>query len=356
LIALVDRYVLRETIVPLTIGAGAVVIMWIGTLLFDNARWFFAYKVPLIVIAQLIIYHTPSLLVRGLAVGTAVAVSLAVNRLARDSEITVMRMSGISLRRIFRSLMLLGLFLSGFSFWLNEYVVPNAEQQFMRIQQQIFMTPTITAAANVVFKLPPYVIAIGSVQQENNRIHLQDVWVIERAVEGWWLFTHAENGYYEAGLWRLPHPIVHRFENDVLRAIDMKAPELLINQRVAVQDFFNTTQPEVMSRRQLGQQIRDRRKAGLETRSLEMDYHMKLSLPAACFILAICSPVLSIRFARSGTFAGVLLSIIVVFVFWNTILLFQILGSQGLLPTFAAAWSPHVLFALMGLFLLWRSE
>ena len=61
-------------------------------------------------------------------------------------------------------------------------------------------------------------------------------------------------------------------------------------------------------------------------------------------------------------FMGTLLSICLVFVYWNTLLLARILGSPGpdaappLLPPTVAAWSQNVLFVLLGLIVLRQSE
>jgi lipopolysaccharide export LptBFGC system permease protein LptF len=59
---------------------------------------------------------------------------------------------------------------------------------------------------------------------------------------------------------------------------------------------------------------------------------------------------------------GTLLSICLVFVYWNTMLLMRILGSPNgashaaLLPPFVAAWGQNIIFALLGLFVMRRSE
>ena len=59
---------------------------------------------------------------------------------------------------------------------------------------------------------------------------------------------------------------------------------------------------------------------------------------------------------------GTLLSICLVFVYWNTMLLMRILGSVGpeggapLLAPHIAAWAQNVLFAVVGLIVLRRSE
>ena len=104
------------------------------------------------------------------------------------------------------------------------------------------------------------------------------------------------------------------------------------------------------------QQIRRNRQMGLDTRTLEVSYHLKAAVPVACVVLALCAPVLSFLLARAGGFVGVLLAIVLVFVFWNTLLLFQILGNHGILPPLLAAWSPNLLFGVGGLVILRRLE
>jgi lipopolysaccharide export system permease protein len=81
-----------------------------------------------------------------------------------------------------------------------------------------------------------------------------------------------------------------------------------------------------------------------------------MALPFLCFAFALCSPALSFRFAKTGSFMGIFLSIVMVFVAWNTLLLTKALGLSGYLSPFLSAWAPDILFAAVGVVLLWRSE
>lgn len=354
---LLDRYFLRESLIPLAIGSGAVTMMLIGTLLFNFAQWFFSYQVPFVAILQMVLYYAPSVMVLSLPVGTAVAVSLTVNRLTRDSELTVMRMAGVSLRRLFRPLLLLGLLMSLLNFTLNEYVVPPSMQAFYKLQNKMFaMNPALPITSNRVVSVDRYSIVIGSARQTGSQVILEDILLFEREREGNWTLIKAENGFYEEGLWTLFKPTVHRYQKDGT-VWDVKVKDRVqINLRAAIEDIFSSYRPEEMTRQQLLEKIKNDRQMGASALSDEVLYHMKLSIPAACLILALCSPVLSMRFARAGTFMGVLLSIILTFICWNTLLLFQILGNQGILPPLAAAWATNLLFGTAGLILLWRSE
>lgn len=352
-----DRYVLREMLIPLGIGTGAVVLMLIGNLLFQYAPWFFSYGVPLVAIVQMTLYYTPYLLVLSLPVGTAVGTALTVNRLARDSELTVMRMAGISLRRIFAPLLLAGLALSGLNYWLNEQVVPPAMQEFNRLRNRMFLlAPVSNFTSNAVLKVQNYAVVIGIAQKQGQKVLLEDVLMMERRRQNEWLLIRAPKGTYRDGVWELENPTLHYYQADGQVVDVVETPRVVINLQVALQDFFSTPTPEEQTRAQLGEQIERNRAMGLDTRTLEVSYHLKVAVPIACFILALCSPVLSFRLARAGGFVGVLLSIVLVFVFWNTLLLAQLLGNQGLVPPPIAAWLPNLLFGAGGFYLLTRSE
>jgi hypothetical protein len=71
-----------------------------------------------------------------------------------------------------------------------------------------------------------------------------------------------------------------------------------------------------------------------------------------CFVFALCSPPLSLRFARTGAFTGVLLSIVVVFVGWNTLLLMKGVALGRAYLAALAALSTPILFTCLGAWLL----
>jgi lipopolysaccharide export system permease protein len=352
-----DRYIAREMLIPLGIGIFAILLMLIGNLLFTYAPWFFNYGVPLTAVLQMVLYYTPYLLVLSLPVGAAVGTALTVNRLTRDSEITVMRMAGVSLRRIFAPMLLIGVLLSGANFALNEYLVPPSMQQFNKLRNRMFLlAPVPNLTSNAVIKAQNYMIGIGVAQQQGDAVLLEDVLVLERREQGGWLVVKAPRGKYRNGIWELYTPTAHYYQPDGTVADVQQAARLVINLQVALQDFFSAPTPEEQTMAQLGEQIRRNRQMGLDTRTLEVSYHLKAAVPVACVVLALCAPVLSFLLARAGGFVGVLLAIVLVFVFWNTLLLFQILGNHGVLPPLLAAWSPNLLFGVGGLAILRRLE
>src|SRR5204863_1462667 len=109
---------------------------------------------------------------------------------------------------------------------------------------------------------------------------------------------------------------------------------------------------------ELGKRLELQRKLGWKNPRDLLDYHFKLSVPFSCFVFALACPPLSLRFARAGNFMGVLLSIILVFVYWNTLLAAKILGSAypQSIPPVLAAWGQNAVFSAIGIYFLWRGE
>ena len=122
---ILSRYMLKEMVVPFLIGLAGVVMMLTGSVLYNNADTFLQNKVPVEYIVRLAMYFVPFLINMTMPVGMAMAASLAVSRMARDSEITVLRAAGASLIRIFMPIFVAGLLVSIADFYWGEYIVPR---------------------------------------------------------------------------------------------------------------------------------------------------------------------------------------------------------------------------------------
>src|SRR5258708_3617418 len=127
-----DHYLVREMVVPFLIGQCAVVMMLTGTVLYNNAETFLNFGIPALGVAKIALYFMPYLINLTMPVAMAVAASLTVSRLSRDTEITAMRAAGISLKRIFLPIFVAGIALSALDFYFGEKVVPWSNLQYER--------------------------------------------------------------------------------------------------------------------------------------------------------------------------------------------------------------------------------
>lgn len=366
---LVDRYLGREMFVPFLIGQAAVVLMLTGTVLYNNADTFLSYEIPALGVAKIALYFMPYLVALTMPVATAIAVSLAVSRLTRDSEITVMRAAGISLRRIFAPCLLAGVVLSGVSFALGEKIVPWANLQYERTMVELsrrirFLTPQENQVVQSTDKR--YTAYVGRISLEGSRTLLHDVTILVKRPESPLpTVIQAATATYADGRWTLYDARVHIYEEGGDREVftrskvvrlDFRLPERMFNMIYLQLPLYSAS--STVSFRDLAHRVGLQRKSGHVSPHDLLDLHFKLSVPLSCLVFGIVCPPLAMRFARAGAFMGVLLSIILVFVYWNILLAAKILGSQfpQVLPPVVAGWGQNVVFAALGIWLLWRSE
>ena len=187
--------------------------------------------------------------------------------------------------------------------------------------------------------------------------------IIEEAPQGtreYATVTTADSADYENGVWSLHNTVHHRYAPDGLTLVDAVAAEGTLSLKI---DFSGMYQPpqagqyDKFSFAELTERAANARRLGnfRDAVNLEVERWFKLSLPLMCLVLSICSPPLGLRFARTGTFTGVLLSIVTVFVAWNTLLLMKIVGQGSIVSPLVAAWSTNVIFILFGLW-MFRSQ
>lgn len=315
-------------------------------------------RVPFTAVLQFILLKTPSWLQLTMPVGIALGASLSLSRIARESELTAMRSAGIPIRRVLIPVLIAGALGAGLNFWVTEHLMPRSEKASTRLlgeMGQLALQPTFKS--NVAISLNGWIATIGTVTRgEGDTMNLTNVMLAQKDTRGEETVVMAERGSYSQGNWVFPQAVVRVFKGKDLTQIRTKS-ELKINQRISVENFFGGSQTQEMSIPQLRTAIKSQREAKLDTKQLEIEYHLRYSLPASCAIFAFAGAVLAVSFARNGPFVGVMLTFILVMVYYNAFVIAkEIFGRNGYLPPVVAAWAPNVVFFVLGLVMLRRAE
>lgn len=126
---LLDRYLLRELLLPLGVCLGGFLVFWIAFDLFNELKTLQEEHATLAGLATLYAIRLPDLLVTILPVGELLALLYALTHLARHNELTAIRAAGVSLWRIVLPYLAVGTALSLGLYWLNEVVAPDAAER-----------------------------------------------------------------------------------------------------------------------------------------------------------------------------------------------------------------------------------
>ncbi len=362
-----DRYLLGEMVLPFVGGILLIVVMLVGNTLFPLINDIVKNGIPAGIVARLVVFNLPILVPLTLPPGVALASAWAVNRLARDSEITALRMAGISLKRLFLPIIVVGILASAASFLVGDRVVPAAFREYQKTEGRLYayaLQASPTVAENKVFTFQDYAFHVREIRKDPSgkadKLQLFGVEVFQNPIgpNAFATIYTAQSADYARDVWTLHTAHVITFGTDGYVAQEMASPTLRLRLGVPLESLAGTgvTAPNQFSMADLGRQKEALERTGQDTTTVSYYYYSKLGLPFLCFGFALCAPPLALRFARSGAYIGIFLSIIMVFVAWNTLLLTQILGIAGKMPPSLAAWSPALLFTTLGVYFLWRME
>jgi lipopolysaccharide export system permease protein len=371
---LLDRYLLRELLVPLGFCLGGFFIFWISFDLFSELDDFQEQNVSASNIAYYYLLQSPSFLKIVLPIGLLLALLYTLSRHARHNEITAIRAAGISLWRICLPYFAVGICASVALFALNERWAP---QWASRAQQIRYAGETQGAAAPT----KQVVTQLGFVNARQGRR-----WMIER---------------YDLDTGRMYHPQVHWYEEDG-RQRSIYAEHALYTNRawvfLNVREYFDvgrgnrllqptlvTNELELTMLDETPEQIRsevwiNKRLSSLaDTKEADvpltvlLNYlrlhpnpdkevapwiytmlHGRVASPWTCLVVVLIAVPFAGATGRKNLFVGVASSIGICFAFFVFEHISIALGAGGHLPPLLAAWLPNATFSAIALGMILR--
>jgi lipopolysaccharide export system permease protein len=337
--------VIRELIVPFVIGTVSVALMFQANLLIAVFKTYSVSNLRLSAILQLVLYKTPFFLNMTLPVGIALATSLAMSRLVRESELTAMRAAGASILRIMLPISLFGVVVGIGNYFIAESVMPRSEHAATALANKLAaLGGAPEFASNITLTVKDYTVKLGNVyRQPDGTLQLNDALLIESPQPYDERVYQAKSGTYDGGLWTFPNASAWDFQD--MRLTAFKTKTLTIFEQINITDIYNQPAPTEETAGELLKTIKEAKTQRQNTAMLEVSYWERFSVPAACYVFAIVGPVFAIWLGRGGGFAGVLLSLIMVLLYYNVyVISTEILGRLSWVSPMVAAWLPDVLF------------
>lgn len=355
-----DKYVAREMMVPFAAGFLVVLVLLVGNIVYNNVGLIVSKMRQWPDLLYYILLQTPYFVLIALPSGALFGCSLAVSRLARDSETTMMRMAGVSVRRIFLPIIVAGALISVVAYVFQEGVTAWAEQQSVKVLKRLWLAPgPPPVEANVFFRIDNYYFYVNSVSRAHGGFELSKVMVYEPpAMKGFATLTTAETATERNRVWTLRNGTIYRVSAAGDPEMIGKFQRLKLDLRRALADYILREQkaPRAMTIAELRKQMDTLGAGGLASRPYKLEYAFKLAIPLSSFVLVLCVAPLSLMFGRGGGFMGVLIGIIVLFLYWNVILFSRVLGETGGLPPMLAGWSEVIVFGVAGAYLMRKAE
>lgn len=357
-----DRYILKEILSPFIFGLGAFTILFFSVeTLIGVARMISESKLPYTVVLEYLGCRLPQVLIFTFPMATLMACLLAFGRLSGEAELTALRASGISFLRIARPALIFFLLLSGFSYWLNDAVVPKQMKRAYEIlfdsqKQDVMERTLLTAPRPLKNGLDQIVYA-----------HKFDV--EDRSMSGVYIHyffencrrreIYAEHARWTGKVWELENMRTTDYDNYQNPTMEATAEQawtgLDPNDSPPSPDELNSRKlrPEEMTRAELKQallvlEVEQQGDVKTKIDRYKVMYHQKASLPWVSFIFATFAIPLGVRPHRSSKSMGLGLSLVFILVYYILMTVGMVLGEAGTLDPQIGAWLPNIIFGALG--------
>ncbi len=313
----------------------------------------------------------PFVLAFALPMGLLTATLLVFGRLSADQELTAARASGISLVALIAPVLALSLAFSALCAWVNLDLAPRCRVQYRELLFRLGKSdPTAFLVENsFLTDLPGYVVYIGKKRGdmlENvllNRIEGGELVQRTRAVRGRVTYDDARNQYLfrlfdaqialrtrEPGATTNAPPVFGEWETPAAGELSIAVDFQKLVAAASKPSISN------MTFRQLGDELRTQRAAGVETSPILVQMHRQVAFSFACVGFTLVGIPLGIRAHRRETSVGVALALILVLVYFSFLILGQSLETKPELFPHLILWVPNFLFQGIGIWLLWRAN
>jgi lipopolysaccharide export system permease protein len=134
---LLERYVLRESILPFFLGFCLVTFLFILDFLFDFLDLLLVKDVPPLIVLELFLLALGWITALSFPCGVLVAALMTYGRLAQDNEVTAMRALGVNVGRILRGPLGAAMVLAALLTLFNNYVLPETNHRFANLRLAI---------------------------------------------------------------------------------------------------------------------------------------------------------------------------------------------------------------------------
>jgi lipopolysaccharide export system permease protein len=344
-----DAYTLRRLLKPLGLIVAVFTGIFIIVDLFDNAHSFIDNQAPIGAVVGYYIYYLPLIVVLTSPIAMLLATLLAVGGLARRNEIMALKGSGVSLYRILTPVLALAVAVSLANVLIGELILPDATRHRLRIKQ----TSITRRASDTLVSEPLFVTPDGTMfiaRRLNTTTNtLEDV-TVERFDRQFvpTIRVDATSAVWEKGTWV--------FYDGTRRVFSQNGDQVTSFERLDSGDTepnpdelgVRKLEPDEMPYRELRSYILKLRASGRDPRRLAVQLQLKIAFPFVTIIMTLLGGALAAGARRSGFALAFTAALAVSFFYYGVIQVGQVLGRQGMLVPWLAAWISNFLFAGVG--------
>lgn len=349
---IISRYLVRTYLGMIGTCMSAFIAIYLVVDFLERIGRFSRAGVPLKTALFYFLCKIPEIITQTTPMAVLMGTILAIGALARNSEITAMRSSGVSLVRIGRPLIATAATISLLLLVMQEVVVPRANEKVSSIDQaraQKKGSETSFRRNNIWHRNGNLIMQAKLLEPATMTLRGVTVWELGKGLAPLARFD-APSATPVGDKWKLadvtredlstPGSVPQVKLRDLTLDLSLEAADLKVVAKSADDMGF-------IALWQYCQSLRD---GGYDTTRYLTLLHAKISLPFAALVMAFLGIPFSLRDGRSGGIGiGIGVSIVIGFGYFILNALLLSLGQAGALYPVVAAWAANLIFTAAGL-------
>jgi lipopolysaccharide export system permease protein len=280
--------------------------------------------------------------------------------LAQELQLIALQTTGVSLYRLMRPYVLVGVGVTVFMFGFNGWVVPRTNEVVVRYENEYLPHggETTTDVSEIHRRASPHVIlSVGYYDRDRERGHdvsLQRIEGPNRLVAR--LDAERMDWVDSLGTWRMEEVVRRTFPSSGMRQETLSRLDttLQVYPRDLARSQTDVAAMTIPVARNYLQALRRAGASNLERPLIA--YYNKFSYPFANLILVLLGVPLAAVRRRGGQAVQFAIGLFTAFVYLSLQKLTEPFGYSGALPPALTAWLPHATFAVVSLIVLWRTR
>ena len=360
---ILDRYVLREILVPFGLGLALFTFVLLLARLLKLIELVVNRGVPLTSIVTVFLSLLPAFLEITVPMAMLLAILVAFGRLSTDSEITALRSSGVSLYQLVPPVAMFVLAATTLTAGLAWQGRPWGNRSLRTAMWDIARSRASAGLKPQIFndEFPGLVIYVERLEPADRLVHVmisderdpeQKNTVFAR--EGL-MISDPER---ETLTLRLSDGVIHTTDESGRSSdrTDFRAYDVSLDLRAALAGARQRPDdPKELTLGQLRAAIATKRAAGVSVVGELIEYHRKFSIPFACVVFGLIAMPLGIQPARAVRSRGFAVSLVVIFAYYVLLSAGQGFAEQGAVPPSVGLWLPNVVLGVAGAILFRRA-
>jgi lipopolysaccharide export system permease protein len=357
---ILDDYVLRDFAMNLVLVLSAFLLLLLVFTVFELLGDIVRNQVSPLIVGEYLLSVSPYFLYNIAPLAILLAVLITLGLMHRANEITAIKATGISIYRIVTPVLVACAILAVGLFFSDQLYLPYANKRQDALRNMIKGKPAQTYLnpdRKWIFGQHSNIYYYQLFDSERNEFGRLSVFQFDPAT-----FQLTQRVYAARARWE---ETVHQWVCTQGWERDFRGPAIENYRTFEVGTFAAVSEPPTyfkkevkqsseMSYQELRRYIHDLQQSGFEVVRLRVQLEKKFAFPMVSLVMAVLAIPFSLQAGRRGAVTGVAVAVGIALVYWTVSGLFEAMGNISELPPFLAAWSPDLIFALLGGYMILR--